>query len=152
MSANTISFIKHVNNSLNPHRWMISIFAAIVFSPFIVAVALGGRLNSDRQMLSALSPYLATLVESSDRPDLLRVVQSVSEAKSADVVLVQGGNVLATNKSTEDLDMPFKKPQIIFHFSGLKISSTQIISSIEVRRPGFPSQKDRKSTRLNSSH
>jgi hypothetical protein len=78
-------------------------------------------------------------VESSDRPELLRVVQSVSEAKKADVVLVQGGNVLATNKSIADLDMPFIMPKINFHFFDTDFSSTQIISSLEVRRSGYPS-------------
>jgi hypothetical protein len=67
-------------------------------------------------------------------------VQSVSEAKRADVVLVQDRNVLATNKSTADLDMPFEKPKINFHLFGTDFSSTQIISSLEVRRPGYPSQ------------
>jgi hypothetical protein len=94
MKINTISFFRHVNNSLNPYRWVISLIAAILISLFFAGLSLGNRIDSDRQMLSALSPYLATLVESSDRPELLRVIQSVSEAKKADVVLVQDGNVL----------------------------------------------------------
>ena len=139
MKINTISFFRHVNNSLNPYRWVISLVAASLISLFFAGLSLGNRIDSDRQMLSALSPYLATLVESSDRPELLRVVQSVSEAKKADVVLVQDGNVLATNKSIADLDMPFVMPKINFHFFDTDFSPTQIISSLEVRRSGYPS-------------
>jgi signal transduction histidine kinase len=113
---------------------------AFVISLLFAGLSLGNRIDSDRQMLAALSPYLSTLVESSDRPELLRVVQSVSEAKGADVVLVQDGNVLATNKSTADLDMPFEKPKINFHLFGTDFSSTLIISSLEVRRSGYSSQ------------
>jgi signal transduction histidine kinase len=139
MKINTISFFRHVNNSLNPYRWVISLIAAILISLFFAGLSLGNRIDSDRQMLSALSPYLATLVESSDRPELLRVIQSVSEAKKADVVLVQDGNVLATNKNIADLDMPFIMPKINFHFVDTDFSPTQIISSLEVRRSGYPS-------------
>jgi hypothetical protein len=81
MKTNTISFFRHVNNSLNPYRWAISLVVAFVISLLFAGLSLGNRIDSDRQMLAALSPYLSTLVESSDRPELLRVVQSVSEAK-----------------------------------------------------------------------
>lgn len=140
MKTDTISFFKHVNKSLDPYRWAISLVAAFLISLLFAGLSLENRIDSDRQMLAALSPYLATLVESSDRPELLRVVQSVSEAKSADVVLVQDGNVFATNKSTTDLDMPFEKPKVHFHFFDTGFSSTQIISFLEVRRSGYPSQ------------
>ncbi len=139
INIKTISFFKHVNNSLNPYRWVISLVAAILISLFFAGLSLDNRIDSDRQILAALSPYLATLVESSDRPELLRVVQSVSEAKGADVVLVQDGNVLATNKSTSDLDMPFEKPKVHFHFLSTDFSTIQIISTREVRRSGYPS-------------
>lgn len=139
MKTNTISFFKHVNKSLNPYRWAISLVAAFLISLLFAGISMGNRIDSDRQMLTALSPYLATLVESSDRPELLRVVQSVSEAKSADVILVQDENVLATNKSTADLDMPFEKPKVHFHFFDTGFSATQIISTREVRRSGYPS-------------
>lgn len=140
MKTNTISFFRHVNNSLNPYRWAISLVVAFLISLLFAGLSLCNRIDSDRQMLAALSPYLATLVESSDRPELLRVVQSISEAKGADVVLVQDGNVLATNKNTADLDMPFEKPKSHFHFLGTDFSATQIISTREVRRSGYPSQ------------
>ena len=140
MKTDTISFFKHVNKSLDPYRWAISLVAAFLISLLFAGLSLENRIDSDRQMLAALSPYLATLVESSDRPELLRVVQSVSEAKNADVVLVQDGNVFATNKSTTDLDMPFEKPKVHFHFFDTGFSSTQIISFLEVRRSGYPSQ------------
>ncbi len=139
MKINTISFFRHVNNSLNPYRWVISLVVASLISLFFAGLSLGNRIDSDRLMLSALSPYLATLVESSDRPELLRVVQSVSEAKKSDVVLVQDDNVLATNKSIADLDMPFVMPKINFHFFDTDFSPTQIISSLEVKHSGYPS-------------
>ncbi|MDO9181386.1 MAG: HAMP domain-containing sensor histidine kinase [Bacteriovorax sp.] len=114
--------------------------AAFLISILFAGLSLSNRIDSDRQMLAALTPYLATLVESSDRPELLRVVQSVSEAKNADVVLVQDNSVVATNKSTADLDLPFEKPKVLFHFLGTDFTTTQIISVREVRRSGYPSQ------------
>lgn len=140
MNANTISFFNHVNSSLNPYRWAISLVVAFVMALLFAGLSLGNRIDADHQMLEALSPYLSTLVESADRPELLRAVQSISKAKGSDVVLIQDGSVLATNMSTAVLDMPFLNPKIIFHFFNTDLSSTHIISSLEVRRSGDQQQ------------
>jgi hypothetical protein len=66
-------------------------------SALFAGIALYYRVSFDQQMIRAITPYLATLVESQDRPELLRVFQSISETREAEIILVQHGNVLASS-------------------------------------------------------
>lgn len=130
----SVSLFRHVNSSLNPYRWAISLVAAILVSGLFAIILLGSRLDTDRKIAQTLSPYLATLVESSDRPEILRVLQSIAETTHSDAVLVQDGNVLASNRSLEELDRPFVKPKTNFRFFDIDFGKNEIITNAEVKR------------------
>lgn len=129
----TVSFFKHVNTSLNPYRWAISILVAVLISGFFAVVTLVGRLDSDRKMAMSLSPYLMTLVESSDRPELLRVFHSISDSTQSKLILVQDGLVFATSGSTEDLDRPFTKPPTMLHLWDLDFGMNEVLTSFPIK-------------------
>lgn len=130
----TVSLFRHINSSLNPYRWAISFVAAILVSGLFAGLSLGNRLSSDEKMAKALSPYLATLVESSDRPEMLRVLQSVATSIHSDVQLTVDDIVLATSRSVEELDRPIQLPKIYFNFFGHEISKSLILTSIDVKK------------------
>lgn len=134
-----ITLFEHVNNSLNPYRWAISIVVAVVISVLFAAVSLVNRLDSDKQIVAALSPYLATLVEASDRPEMLRIVQSIAESKESDVIVTQDDLVIATSRGFDELDRLFQKPASNFSLFGHFISGSEVITLKEVRRPSHPS-------------
>lgn len=129
----SISLFKHVNSSLNPYRWAISFVVAVMISALFAVITLIGRLDTDRKMAKSLSPYLATLVESSDRPEILRVLHSVSDSTQSELVLVQDGLVFATSGSVEDLDRPFAKPKIRLRIWEMDFGKNEIITSTDVK-------------------
>lgn len=129
-----ISFFDHVNNSLNPYRWMTSFIVAVMVSGLFAGWTLQNQLDTDRQIISSLSPYILTLIESSDRPELLRVVQSIAEKRQSDVIVVQDGKVLASNKDVQSLDLPFMMPRIKYTMWGARLTSSDLITSEEVLR------------------
>lgn len=135
----SISLFKHVNSSLNPYRWAISLIAAILISGLFAALSLESKLETDKKMAEALSPYLATLVESSDRPEMLRVLHSVAETAHSEVVLVQEGSVLASSRSLEELDRPFLKPKTKFRLFDMDFGKNEIVTTSEVRKSGHQS-------------
>ena len=77
------SFFRHVHDALSPFRWGISITVAILVAVGFAGLSVGMRAQSDRQLLLGISPYLATLVESQDWPEILRVLQSIAESRSS---------------------------------------------------------------------
>lgn len=129
----SVSLFKHVNASLNPYRWAISLVVAVLISGMFAVITLVDRLDSDRKMAKSLSPYLATLVESSDRPELLRVLHSVSESTHSELVLVQDGLVLATSGDVTELDSPFIKPKTKLHLYDMDFGKDEIITSTAIR-------------------
>lgn len=129
----SVSLFKHVNASLNPYRWVISLVVAVMISGMFAVITLVDRLDSDRKMAKSLSPYLATLVDSSDRPELLRVLHSVSESTQSELVLVQDGLVFATSGDVTELDSPFIKPKTKLHFYDMDFGKDEIITSTVVR-------------------
>lgn len=131
-----ISLFKHINSSLNPFRWAISLIVAVLISGLFAVISLEARLDRDKKVAESLSPYLATLVESSDRPELLRVLNSVSEATQSDVVLTQDGVVFASSRSLEELDRPFIKPKTKLHFWGMDFGKNEILTTTDVKRSG----------------
>ncbi len=128
----SVSLFKHVNNSLNPYRWAISLVVAVMISGLFAVITLTGRLDADRKMAKSLSPYLATLVESSDRPELLRVLHSISDSTQSELVLVQDGVVFATSGNIEELDRPFVKPKTKLRFWDMDFGKNEVITSTEV--------------------
>lgn len=130
----SISLFNHINSSLSPYRWLTSLIVAILLSFLFAAITLKNRLDTDKQIAESLSPYLATLVESSDRPEILRVLNSVAETTRSDVILVQDGTVLASSRSLEELDRPFVKPKEKFNFFDISFSKHTIISTQEIKK------------------
>jgi signal transduction histidine kinase len=102
--------------------------------------SLASRASSDQQSLSALSPYLATLVETGDRPEVLHVLQGAKEGHQTDLVLVQRNVAFASTRSVSEMDQPFTKPSLSLHFWGSAFNHGSIISSLPVVREGGPSQ------------
>lgn len=129
----SVSLFKHVNNSLNPYRWVVSLIVAVMISGLFAAITLMGRLDADRKMAKSLSPYLATLVESSDRPEILRMLHSVSDFTQSELVLVTDGLVFATSASVENLDSPFVKPKTKLRIWDMDFGKNEIITSADVK-------------------
>lgn len=129
----SMTLFKHVNNSLNPYRWAISVLAAVLISGLFAGVTLESRLDTDKKMAESLAPYLSTLVESSDRPELLRVLQSIAEATKSDVILTQDGMVFASSRSLEELDRAFVKPKTFFRFFDIDFGNNEIVTTTNIK-------------------
>lgn len=128
----SVSLFKHVNQSLNPYRWAISVLVAVLISGLFAAITLVDRLDSDRRMAKSLSPYLSTLLESSDRPELLRVLQSVSDSIGSELVLIQDGLIFATSGDVSELDRPFTKPKSRLRFFDMDFGKDEVITTTPI--------------------
>lgn len=124
-----IPFNNHVERVLNPYKWGMSLLASLIVAVFFSLIVVKGQVDSNNQILSALSPYVGTLSDSSDRPEILRVLINAARASSAKIILVKDGNIFGTSGSPEELDSPFNGPKIDYRIFNVKISNAQIISS-----------------------
>lgn len=134
MKVNTVSFYHYVEKILNPYKWGLSLVASVMMAGFFSFVVVKGQIDSDRQILSALSPYVATLAESSDRPEILRVLENAAKVSASKIVLVKDGHIFGTSGLVDELDIVFQKPIVDFQIFDVLISKGQIVSSIKAKR------------------
>jgi signal transduction histidine kinase len=88
-------------------------------------------------LLNALSPHLSTLVESQDRPEILRVLESVVENRDLNLLVVQNGQILASTRGLAEMDQPYRSEKSI-RVLGLKVSGENVLSETDVRRHDAP--------------
>lgn len=131
---NSVPFYQYVEKTLNPYKWGLSLAASLMMAGFFSFIVVKGQIDSDKQTLTALSPYVATLADSSDRPEILRVLENAAKASSSKIVLVKDGHIFGTSGSTDELDADFQNPTVDFHVFDVMISKGQILSSIKANR------------------
>lgn len=137
--SRTISLSRYVHQSLSAYRWLTSVIVSILMAALFAAITLSHQVSSDGQMIRAISPYLATLVESQDRPELLRVLDSITESKDVEVVLLQNDLVLASSRDISEMDRPFNRPNVWIHLFGGEFTRDRILSRVQIARQGGPS-------------
>ena len=140
MKSGAISFASHVQRELTPYRLGVSVVVSVLVAGLFASFSLASRASSDQQVLAALTPYLATLVETGDRPEILRVLQGVKESRNVDLVLVQRDQTFASTRSVSEMDQAFVKPAQAIRFWGSGFNRSDIVSSLPVLRQGGPSQ------------
>lgn len=129
-----VPFNNYVEKILSPYKWGVSLLASLVVAVFFSFIVVKGQIDSSKHILSALSPYVGTLAESSDRPEILRVLVNAARASSSKIFLIKDGNIFGTSGPIEELDSPFNSPKIDYHFFNVKISNAQIVSSAMANR------------------
>jgi len=133
-----VSFANFVNKSLRNYRFGIPIVFSI-FAGLAVAIAVVFfRAGSDGHLISAFAPHLSTLVETQDRPEILRLLSSIAGERGVELVLVQSGRVLASTRSDAEMDLEFQEPRQLYQFEGGFISSDYLVSMRPVRRSHGP--------------
>lgn len=109
--SRSVSFFRYIHDSLGAYRWFTVIFSSLTISGLFACGVFYHRVSSDRQVLRSVGPYLATLVESQDRPEMLRVLRSISDSQDSELFLIQDGIVLAAPKDLGSMDRPFQSPR-----------------------------------------
>ncbi|MCM2279272.1 MAG: HAMP domain-containing histidine kinase [Oligoflexia bacterium] len=140
MKTGAPSFASHVQRELTPYRLGVSVAVSVLIAGVFAVFSLGSRASSDQQVLAALSPYLATLVETGDRPEILRVLHGVKESRNMDLVLVQRDQTFASTRSVSEMDQSFLKPAPGLRIWGSGFNRSNIVSSLPVLHQGGPSQ------------
>ena len=138
LNGRSIDFVDYVLEAVRPGRLTISLTISAMAGIFFAGVVLFLRADSDSQLIQAIAPHISTLVETQDRPELMRMLSSISEKRHVDFIIVQDEQVFATSRSTTELDTLFKPPASVSIFPNFIISSSRLISSTNIERSNGP--------------
>jgi signal transduction histidine kinase len=123
---------------LRPYRIGVPIGLSVVVGILVGCSILALRANSDLNLGRALVPHLSNLVETKDRPELLRIVNSIAKERGAGLSVVRKGLVYAGSGAVSELDSPRSKVRALFSIGESQITKTEIVTEIPIRRPNGP--------------
>lgn len=130
-----IDFFKHVNESMATYRWFAAITVSFLIAISFAMITLNYQIKSDQEIFESLSPYLATLVESSDRPEMIRVMNSTAKTRQSDFLLIKDGKILSSTRNISELDTNYVFPKATFQFLGsdFLLSEAKLIFNKQVK-------------------
>lgn len=127
-----VSFFQYVHTRLNPFQIQLSLVVSLLVSLAFSGILISNQLRIDRELTAVLTPYLEGLINSQDRPEILRLIESVSGLEDRQVVIVEGERVLVSSRSVSEMDQTFIAPKFILHLFGADFSSSEIITRARI--------------------
>ncbi len=131
----------YINHKLRLYQYGIPLASAIVISLLTAAILLLVRITFDQATLKNITPHISTLVETQDRPELVRLIRSIAEERKSEITLIRHGKVMVSSKDLSSFDREYEKPEALFDFNGIQISSKNILSQRSVLRPNGPAKE-----------
>jgi signal transduction histidine kinase len=138
MSYRPLSFAGYVRQAMRPYRIGIPFVFSLVAGIAVAASVLALRANSDFHLIRAVAPHLSTLVETQDRPEMLRMLSSIARERGVQLVLVQRGQVLASTRSLEELDRPFKSQGSLVPIGQSHVTGSDLVTNVHIARENGP--------------
>ncbi|MEE2670305.1 MAG: sensor histidine kinase [Bdellovibrionota bacterium] len=138
MSKTTLSFKDFLSKKLLPYRIAIPMALSIITAIFTAYSLLVFYSSSDQSFIKAIAPHVSTLIETQDRPELQRFINSVAKEKLVQIDIVQTDSIIATSGDTTLIGKNrIDYGRSIFGIDS-KLSITNLISKEVVKRENGP--------------
>lgn len=151
MSRETLSFEEFLSKKLLPYRIAFPLALSIMTAIITAYSLLIFYSSSDQSFIKAIAPHISTLIETQDRPELQRFINSIAKEKSVRIDITQDESIIATSSDTtligKNLDY---NGQSIFGIDS-KLSISDLISKEIVKRENGPQKLRAKVILYNST-
>lgn len=132
--SQSLSFFDHLHHSLKNYRLRTALLFSFIFSLLFFVYSIGMSIRFNHKLCSSLTPYLLTLLESQDRPELLRILKSVAHENHAELLLIQNNTILISTRDISEMDTVYN-PQENY---SLYLHGT-LLTRMDVQREGHAS-------------
>lgn len=132
------TFAQYILALLRPYRIGVPIALSIVVGMMVGLSVLFLRTTSDLNLIRAVAPHLSNLVETKERPEILRIVNSIAKERGADLIVVRMGDVYASSRSIFEMDFPIVREKSYFNVGPSQITKSAILTEVPIQRPGGP--------------
>lgn len=127
-----------INRALRTSRIGIPITVSILSGVLVFVAVLYLRSTSDYHLIRAFTPHISTLLETQDRPELIRLLSSIAREREVDLILVNQGTVYVSTTSNNEMDTIFRKPEAVLTIDSGFLSKSRLISRSSIQRPNGP--------------
>lgn len=133
-----VSLAKYVHQSMRSYLIGLPIFLSVIAGFLVGGAVLALRASSDLHLIKAVAPHISTLVETQDRPEIMRLLAGISEERNVGILVVQDGRILASSRGVSELDRAFSPPRGFFGFESSRVGSDSLVTVAKVVRENGP--------------
>lgn len=133
-----LSLANYVQRCMRSYLIGLPILASMVAGIAVAWAVVALRASSDLHLTKAIAPHMSTLVETQDRPEMMRVLAGVAEERNVGVLLVQAGRILAGTRGLQELDQEFFLEPGVLSFGASRITSGSLVTTVKVARENGP--------------
>lgn len=127
-----LSFSNFITNQLSAFQLRLTVVMSLFIASIVLFVSVRSQVASDQILTQVLSSYLGSLIETQDRPEVLRLVESVSQDKERSVVIVEDNRIFASTRNISEMDELFQKPTEIFNFIGVELAGLNLVTHTQI--------------------
>lgn len=129
---------RYVYDKLRLYRiglpFTLSVTAGLIFGASVFAL----RAKSDLQLISSIAGHLSSLIETHDRPEMLKILKSIAEGRDVTLRVIHNGKVFANSGVGSELDSLPEPKSPIFSIAGHEFTGRKMISSTLISRVDGP--------------
>lgn len=138
MNMHLPTFSDRVSGELEKTLIRLSVTTALLVASAFGAAYFALQVRSDNNFLKEIESHVTSLVETTNRPDLQRLLTSIRERKNSDILVIQNGIAIASSRSISDLDQEFIRPTVLKLIGDVELSSKSIVSEEKLSRSKGP--------------
>lgn len=139
-----IAFASYVDERITRYRKRVTAIAAVAASLAFGISILIVEIRTGNQVLHAVDAHIASLVETQDRPELQRLLKSITEEGKNSVLVVEDGIVVASSRTLSELDSPYNEPKSIRIANQSRLTASGLLTEIPILRPNGPKEVNAK--------
>ena len=151
MSKETLSFKEFLSKKLLPYRIAFPLILSVLTAIITAYSLLVFYSSSDQSFIKAIAPHISTLIETQDRPELQRFINSVAKEKSVRIEITQQDSIIATSGDTTKIGKNLNSHGYSIVGIDSQLSMTDLISKEVVKRENGPQNLKAKVILYNST-
>ncbi len=137
-SLPSVSMARYIHDKLKLYRIGLPLALSIAAGLTIGASVFALRAKSDLQLINSISGHLSSLVETHDRPEMLKILKSIANSRGVTLRVIHRGKIVASSAQGSELDSVFEHPKPIFAVAGHEFTTQEMISMLGIARIDGP--------------
>ena len=127
----TISFSTHVSRSLRRFLFIVPVAFATGAAAVVGAGSLLAQRENSKSFIAAISSHVALLIETNDRPELQRLMVSISTETGQEIEVIDNSRVIASTRARTDIGLEDRPKE-----NGISFASRAFIDQVRIVRNG----------------
>lgn len=124
---NQQSLYSHINSKLTLLMWIFSSLVSVIIAITVTLNHANKLITTEARLLNALATHIASLVNTNDRTEIMRLLSSSNRTDIASIEVVVDDLVYANSEDISKIDLLYTPKESLFEFNGSVVTSNNLI-------------------------